>query len=120
MAAIACAASGFIMALLISALAKNKEIIMTLLGVLIVAIIYLGYNFNLYMIMYYKSMSEVFWKYTLIQIGINGISLFTSALIGAWLVAKKRRARTQTDNDQQNDPQDKPQPQPIPDNNINL
>lgn len=103
--AIACAASGFITALLISALAKNKEIIMTLLGVLIVAIIYLGYIINLYMIMYSNDMLGGPWKYTLLQIGINGISLLASALIGAWLVVKKRRVKTQTANDQQNDPQ---------------
>ena len=89
--AIACAASGFIIALLISALAKNKEIIMTLLGVLIVALIYLGCYFNLHMSMYSNGMLEGPWKYTLLDIGINGTSLFTSAFIGAWLVVKKKR-----------------------------
>ena len=97
---IACAASGFIIALLISALAKNKEIIMTLLGVLIVAIIYLGYNFYLHMSMYSNGMPEGLWKFTLLQMGISGISLLASALIGAWLVVKKKKKKTQTDNDQ--------------------
>lgn len=117
---IACAASGFIMALLISLLAKNKEIIMSMVGALIVAIIYLCTYFSLYMTMNSNDILEGTWKYLLLEIGIDGITLFISALIGAWLVVKKRRAKTQTDNDQQNDPQNKPQPLPIPENTINL
>jgi Na+-driven multidrug efflux pump len=114
--AIAIAVPSFIMALLISALAKNKEILMAMLGALIVAIIFLVYTIPIYVIMDIEGS----WKYALLHIGVNGTSLFISALIGAWLVVKKRRAKTQTDNDQQNDPQDQSQPNSIPDNNIQL
>ena len=118
--AIAFAVPSFIMALLISALAKNKEILMAMLGALIVAIIFLVYAIPISMVMYYSGTLGGSWKYTLLHIGVNGTSLFTSALIGAWLVVKKRRAKTQTDNDQQNDPQNISQTQSFPDNNINL
>ncbi len=94
--AIACGASGFIMSLLISSLSRNREIMMTLFGVLIVAIIYIITFVDLISSTdFFNSIPEGSWKYLLIPMALNGIFLLGFALIGAWLIVRKRRLRVQ-------------------------
>ena len=89
---IACAISGFIMSLLISSLSRNREIMMTLFGVLIVAIIYIIIGVDFFGSMDFNIIAaEVFWKHLLMQMALRGIFLLGFALLGAWLIVRKRR-----------------------------
>ncbi len=95
---IACAISGFIMSLLISSLSRNREITMTLFGVLIVAIIYIITYVDLFGSMDSNIITaEVFGKYLLRQMALHGIFLLGFALLGAWLIVRKRRLRVQNE-----------------------
>ena len=92
LSAIACGASGFIMSLLISSLSRNREIMMTLFGVLIVAIIYIITCVDLLGSMDFNIIAaEVFWKHMLMRMALHGIFLLGFALLGAWLIVRKRR-----------------------------
>ncbi len=96
--AIACGASGFIMSLLISSLSRNREIMMTLFGVLIVAIIYIITFVDLFSSTdFSNNIPEGSWKYLLIPMALSGILLLGFALTGAWLIVRKRRLRVPKD-----------------------
>ena len=83
--------SGFIMAMIISSLSKNREIPATLFGSLIVVIFYvfLYFYFNPY------NMAKI-WKYTLIDIVLSVAFLFAFAFLGAWLIARRRHLKVQS------------------------
>jgi hypothetical protein len=69
---------------------------MTLFGVLIVAIIYIITFVDLISSTdFFNSIPEGSWKYLLIPMALNGIFLLGFALIGAWLIVRKRRLRVQ-------------------------
>jgi len=94
--AIAVSASGFIMSLLISSLSRNREIMMTLFGVLIVAIIYIITFVDLISSTdFFNNIPEGSWKYLLIPMALHAIFLLGFALLGAWLIVRKRRLRVQ-------------------------
>jgi len=83
--------SGLIMAMIISSLSKNREIIATLFGCLMVVIFYAIYY--VYLIPY--NIITKIWTYTLIDMVVFAVSLFGFAVSGAWLIARKRRLRIQ-------------------------
>ena len=90
--AIAVGLSGFIMSLLISYLAKNREIMMTLFGVLIVVVRYAVVFADLFSSMNSYKL-EVSWRSMLPCGTVNVIVLLGCALIGAWAIRRKRRLR---------------------------
>lgn len=94
--AIAVGASGFIMSLLISFVARKREVMTTLFGVLIVMVVYVVAYVDVS-----KSFSnsykipEGFWMYELPRLAVNAIFLLGFAMGGAWVIGRKRRLRAQ-------------------------
>lgn len=98
--AVAVGISGFIMSLLISWLARDREIMTTLAGALMVIAFYAVFD-----VVYFESMSrshdipEGFWRYMLPRLIVNAIVLLGCALIGAWLIGRRRRLREEGSNE---------------------
>jgi MFS family permease len=89
--AMAWGVSGFIMSLLISSLSRNREIMMTLFGVLIAAIVFAVAYVYFGSFIDSNKIPEGFWMYSLRHNAVNGIFLLCFALLGAWLIVRKRR-----------------------------
>jgi len=94
--AIVVGTSGFIMSLLISWLARKREIMTTLFGVLIVIVVYVVVYIDLSNSIWssYK-FPEGFWRYALPREAVNGIFLLGFAMSGAWDIRRRRRLRAQ-------------------------
>lgn len=89
--AAACGLSGFIMAVIISFFSKNRELLTTLVGCLMVVIFYAFY----YVCFIPYNIITKIWIYTLIDMVVFAVSLFGFAVLGAWLIARKRRLKIQ-------------------------
>ena len=92
--AMAFAASGFLMSLIISYFSINREIRTTLYGVLIAVILLVVYAFVYCPVPPQINRTHWLLKITL-DIAVGVVFLFALAIMGAWLIARRRRLKVQ-------------------------
>ena len=90
--AMAVAASGFLMSLIISYFSINREIRTTLYGVLIATILLVVYAFVYCPVPPQINRTHLLLKITL-EIAVDVVFLLGFAIMGAWLVARKRHSK---------------------------
>ena len=85
--ALAFGISGFLMALIISYGWVNREIEATVLGSLIAAVFYVAQS------RFTFGTSQLYEAYRLLEASVHAICLVGFAIIGAWLIAKRRHLK---------------------------